>query len=252
MSRLARDGTAKPVSRDQILRREQGPGNINFPFQLTTSRIDMRPAFRGSLKTRSLHRAGSKYPRTGPINVLSSNINPIFDHEEIYALQVQHSFMSSMVQLFSPKALRFPILVKHSTFPRFELGTLLYNCSAVADREPVRWYTTGTTGGEPVVYYWIVGQVSSRRVLSTKVAVQSRSGIVQNGNFPIKQNSLGQGHKSRTFNWRKTPQERPFPPQNYLIIRRTPSRPPLRSRLDVIRSETEPFFGILDRVLLLR
>ena len=32
MSRLTRDGTAEPVSRGQILRREQGQGNNNFPF----------------------------------------------------------------------------------------------------------------------------------------------------------------------------------------------------------------------------
>ena len=31
MSRLLRDGTAEPVSRDQILRRELGQGNIHFP-----------------------------------------------------------------------------------------------------------------------------------------------------------------------------------------------------------------------------
>ena len=31
MSRLTRDGTAEPFSRDQILRREQGQGNIHFP-----------------------------------------------------------------------------------------------------------------------------------------------------------------------------------------------------------------------------
>ena len=31
MSRLARDGTAEPVSRDQILRRERGHGKIIFP-----------------------------------------------------------------------------------------------------------------------------------------------------------------------------------------------------------------------------
>ena len=31
MSRLARDGTAEPVSRDQILRREGGQGNFHFP-----------------------------------------------------------------------------------------------------------------------------------------------------------------------------------------------------------------------------
>ena len=31
MSRLTRDGTAEPVSRDQILRHARGPGNIYFP-----------------------------------------------------------------------------------------------------------------------------------------------------------------------------------------------------------------------------
>ena len=39
MSRLTRDGTAEPVSRDQILRHERGQGNIHFfPVQLTTCR----------------------------------------------------------------------------------------------------------------------------------------------------------------------------------------------------------------------
>ena len=31
MGRLTRDVTAKPVSRDQILRRERGQGNMYFP-----------------------------------------------------------------------------------------------------------------------------------------------------------------------------------------------------------------------------
>ena len=35
---LTRDGTAERVSQDQILRRERGQGNSNFPGQLTTSR----------------------------------------------------------------------------------------------------------------------------------------------------------------------------------------------------------------------
>ena len=39
MSRLTRDGTAEPVSRDQILRPARGQGNTIFPVQLTTSRI---------------------------------------------------------------------------------------------------------------------------------------------------------------------------------------------------------------------
>ena len=38
MSRLTRDGTAEPVSRDQILRREREQGIIHFPVQLTTCR----------------------------------------------------------------------------------------------------------------------------------------------------------------------------------------------------------------------
>ena len=32
MSRLTRDGTAETVPRDQILRRERGQGNIDFPW----------------------------------------------------------------------------------------------------------------------------------------------------------------------------------------------------------------------------
>ena len=31
MSRLTRDGTAEPISRDQILRHARGQGNIRFP-----------------------------------------------------------------------------------------------------------------------------------------------------------------------------------------------------------------------------
>ena len=39
MSRLARDGTAEPVSRDQSLRHAREQEDIIFPVQLTTSRI---------------------------------------------------------------------------------------------------------------------------------------------------------------------------------------------------------------------
>ena len=39
MSRLTRDGTAEPFSRDQILRHARGQGTVIFPVQLTTSRI---------------------------------------------------------------------------------------------------------------------------------------------------------------------------------------------------------------------
>ena len=39
MSRLTRDGTAEPVSRDQILRRERGQGKKHISVQLATSWI---------------------------------------------------------------------------------------------------------------------------------------------------------------------------------------------------------------------
>ena len=39
MSRLTRDVTAGPISRDKILRRERGQENIHFPVQLTTNRV---------------------------------------------------------------------------------------------------------------------------------------------------------------------------------------------------------------------
>ena len=39
MSRLTRDATAEPVSRDQILRRERGQEKLFFPVGLTTRRI---------------------------------------------------------------------------------------------------------------------------------------------------------------------------------------------------------------------
>ena len=40
MSRLTRDGTAEPVSRDQILRHERGQRNNQFSCQLTSYRTD--------------------------------------------------------------------------------------------------------------------------------------------------------------------------------------------------------------------
>ena len=39
VSKLTRDGTAAPFSRDQILRRKRGQGKVFFPVQLTTSGI---------------------------------------------------------------------------------------------------------------------------------------------------------------------------------------------------------------------
>ena len=43
MSRLTRDGTAEPVSRDQILRHERGQGNINFSCSSADHVQDWQP-----------------------------------------------------------------------------------------------------------------------------------------------------------------------------------------------------------------
>ena len=43
MSRLTRDGTAEPVSRDQILRSERGEGNIIFPCSADHDQEDWQP-----------------------------------------------------------------------------------------------------------------------------------------------------------------------------------------------------------------
>ena len=55
MSRLTRDGTAEPVSRDQILRHAKGQGNIHFPcsadheqdWQLLTTEFSEQVTQRG-------------------------------------------------------------------------------------------------------------------------------------------------------------------------------------------------------------
>ena len=43
MSRLMRDGTAEPVSRDQILRRERAQGNIQFLCSVDHVQEDWQP-----------------------------------------------------------------------------------------------------------------------------------------------------------------------------------------------------------------
>ena len=43
ISRLPRDGTAEPVSRDQILRRERVQGNIHFPCSADHEQDNKQP-----------------------------------------------------------------------------------------------------------------------------------------------------------------------------------------------------------------
>ena len=43
MNRVTRDGTAEPVSRDQILGRERGQGNVHSPFSADHVLHDWQP-----------------------------------------------------------------------------------------------------------------------------------------------------------------------------------------------------------------
>ena len=57
MSKLTRDGTAEPVLRDQILRRERGQRNIHFPCSAADHEQDWQPcpAVRAILTNIVLH-----------------------------------------------------------------------------------------------------------------------------------------------------------------------------------------------------
>ena len=78
MSRLTRDGSTKPVSQDQNLRRERDGEKSIFPIQLTTSRIDKHSRLIHTLlrvltvHTYEAHDAG-KYEYNQPINVRDRN-----------------------------------------------------------------------------------------------------------------------------------------------------------------------------------
>ena len=67
MSRLTRDGTAGPVSRDQILRREQGQRNIDFPCSADHGQdwqpypVDLSLAICDTIPTYLVHTYGLRY-----------------------------------------------------------------------------------------------------------------------------------------------------------------------------------------------
>ena len=74
ISRLTRDGTAEPISRDQILRHARGQGNIHFPIQLTTSRIgNLTRLIHTLLYVMTIHlysQDSSRFPRRRPFTYL--------------------------------------------------------------------------------------------------------------------------------------------------------------------------------------
>ena len=101
MSRLTRDGTAEPVSRDQILRHARGQGNINFPCSADHEQ-DWQPypvdPYSAICDDHTyIHRATyihTRYslmrflPRHYTVDPMSLPLgNPIKCHEEVFSLQ---------------------------------------------------------------------------------------------------------------------------------------------------------------------
>ena len=82
MSRLTRDGTAEPVSRDQILRHVRGQRNTIFPVQLTTSRI-------GNL-TRLIHIDDHTYIHTQRRKARTGETEPIIAAQKQESTNIHH------------------------------------------------------------------------------------------------------------------------------------------------------------------
>ena len=91
MSRLTRDGTAEPISRDQILRHAGDRGIFIFPVQVTTSRIgDLNRLIHTLLLyVMTIH----TYIHTGT-NIHSINLYQILDRNKLIASIFMISFLS--------------------------------------------------------------------------------------------------------------------------------------------------------------
>ena len=81
-SRLPRDGTAEPISRDQILRHARGQGNINFPFSADHEQ-DWHP-----YPVDPYSAICDDHTYIHPVDpMLPPSRNPIKCHEEVLSLQ---------------------------------------------------------------------------------------------------------------------------------------------------------------------
>ena len=85
MSRLTRDGTAEPVSRGQILRRERGQGNIYFPCSVDHE-LDWQPY--------PIDPYSATYDDHTPSSRVLVNIDGTWDHECVCVFS-SHLFWTS-------------------------------------------------------------------------------------------------------------------------------------------------------------
>ena len=94
MSRLTRDGTVEPVSRDQILRHVRGQGIFIFPVQLTTSRIGNLTRLIHTLLYQILRHARGQGNIIFPVQLTTSrigNLNRLI-HTLLYVMTI-HTYI---------------------------------------------------------------------------------------------------------------------------------------------------------------
>ena len=139
MSRLTRDGTAEPVSRNQILGRARGQGFFFLPVQLTTSRI-------GNL-TRLVHNQPGKVanPARGQLNREMNIPLSTFAPENL----VSRDGFGSPVP-------RQPVIQ-----PQPESGAYLRDSSRVPRRRPFIYFkppyaigSVSSSSGHTIAYRW--------------------------------------------------------------------------------------------------
>ena len=110
MSRLTRDGTAEPVSRDQILRHARGQGNIIFPVQLTTSRIgNLTRLIHTLLYVMTIHTYIHAYCCTGYILCCSASARSLRGERcsNLYFWTSSHQYCNVLQQVCVPAPARF-------------------------------------------------------------------------------------------------------------------------------------------------
>ena len=110
MTRLTRDGTTEPVSRDQVIRRVWGQRKFIFPVQLTTSRIDNL--------TRLIHTL--LYVKT---------IHTIYIHAYIHTRERHRIYSSSTSKYTLPSSTKKPrglFIIVYGSKKRRERGELCY------------------------------------------------------------------------------------------------------------------------------
>ena len=159
MSRLTRDGTAEPVSRDQILRRERGQENINFPCSADHEQ-DWQPYPVDPYSCYMCDHASPNICAVGPVLVLVSNLvyskTSAFTCTYLFAQQTPtktlpyyYVAVSSRVSLLI-SILRLNLVLTYGIPPEFRGGVHLF----ILNRHTYVIGSFPSSSGHAIAYRW--------------------------------------------------------------------------------------------------